>query len=233
MDSEVVIKLTYKQIWDDGYGACGWKLDSTLNDPEIIASTPYHGERITTSVLIHDMLDHYLSGFGPSGHRNEAMALTQLGSRTGADIRRDFEQMIDEDILCGNVVGEPLQTFLPPILIGLLPSTLSTNTESMAFLVQKIGRESLRAILVERFYELGKPGIPIAIANFQAHGLNYAHRTATGNALQTLFEWLDQIVGELGLVESHVHFYIGNTLCRAIIDDARVMLKNNIALPQH
>lgn len=194
MPSEIVITLTYKQIWDDGYGARGWKLDSTLDDPEIIASTPYHGEKIATSVLIHDMLDHYLSGFGPSGHRNEAMALTQLGSRTNTDIEPDFAQMVDEDILQGNIIGEPLETFLPTTLSTILPDSLSTNADKMGFLAQKFGQKPLRLMLVERFYELGKLGIPSAIAHYRGYGLNYACCKATGIALQTLLEQIDQIV---------------------------------------
>ena len=218
MPSEVLITLTYKQIWDDGYGARGWKLDSTLDDPEIIASTPYHGEKIATSVLIHDMLDHYLSGFGPSGHRNEAMALTQLGSRTDTDIEPDFAQMVDEDILQGNIIGEPLETFLPTTLSTILPDSLSTNADKMGFLAQKFGQKPLRLILVERFYELGKLGIPGAITHYRGHGLNYACRKATGIALQTLLEQIDQIVVKRELLKSHAHFYIGNTRCRAIVD---------------
>jgi len=218
MPSEIVITLTYKQIWDDGYGARGWKLDSTLDDPEIIASTPYHGEKIATSVLIHDMLDHYLSGFGPSGHRNEAMALTQLGSRTDTDIGPDFAQMVDEDVLHGNIIGESLETFLPTTLITILPDSLLTNADKMEFLAQQIGQKSLRMILVERFYELGKLGIPIAIAHYRGHGLNYACRKATGIALQTLLEQIDQIVVERELLKSHAHFYVENTQCRAIVD---------------
>ena len=218
MPLEILIPLTYKQTWDDGYGARGWKLDNALDDPEIIASTPYHGEKIATSVLIHDMLDHYLSGFGPSGHRNEAMALTQLGSRTGTDIGPDFAQMVDEDILHGNVIGEPLETFLPTTLITILPDSLSTNADKMVFLAQQIGQKPLRMMLVERFYELGKLGIPTATAHYRGHGLNYAARKATGIALQTLLEQIDQIVVERELLKSHAHFYIGNTQCRAIID---------------
>ena len=87
----VVVRVTYRSEWPDGFGARGWKLDIALDDPEIIASTPSPGERINTSVLVHDILDHYVSGFPPSGHRNEAMALIQLSTRTGSDPRSDYE----------------------------------------------------------------------------------------------------------------------------------------------
>ena len=69
-----------------------------MANPEIIPCTPFLGERSPTSALIHDMLDHLCYGFGLSGHRNEAMAPAQLGSRTSTDIKSDLGQMV----ACGN-----------------------------------------------------------------------------------------------------------------------------------
>jgi hypothetical protein len=92
VDGDVQVPVTYKKIWDDGFGARGWKLDATIGDPEIIASTRETGQRINTSVFIHDILDHFLSDFGVSGQRREAMALIQLSKRTGSDPVSDYEQ---------------------------------------------------------------------------------------------------------------------------------------------
>jgi hypothetical protein len=102
-DNSVQVPVTYKKVWDDGFGARGWKVNATIGDPEIIASTRETGQRINTSVFIHDILDHFLSGFGVSGHRSEAMALIQLSRRTGSDPRPDYEQLVREDILNGRV----------------------------------------------------------------------------------------------------------------------------------
>ena len=38
-DGSVQVPVTYKKVWDDGFGARGWKVDATIGDPEIIAST--------------------------------------------------------------------------------------------------------------------------------------------------------------------------------------------------
>ncbi|HEB97490.1 MAG TPA: hypothetical protein ENI96_13790, partial [Sedimenticola thiotaurini] len=84
------IPVTYRDEWQDGFGARGWKLDASLMESTVISSTAYTGEKVPTSVLVHDILDHLLSGFGFSGHRNEAMAVVQLASRTGADIEISF-----------------------------------------------------------------------------------------------------------------------------------------------
>jgi hypothetical protein len=72
-EARITIGARYRQTWTDGFGARGWKLNSTLGDPEIIASTHETGSAIPTSVLVHDILDHLLSGFAPSGHRAEAV----------------------------------------------------------------------------------------------------------------------------------------------------------------
>lgn len=98
-DDGVDVPVTYKKVWDDGFGARGWKVNATIGDPEIIASTRETGWKINTSVFIHDILDHLLSGFGISGHRREAMALIQLAKRTGSDPGPEFEQLVREDIL--------------------------------------------------------------------------------------------------------------------------------------
>ncbi len=59
----LVIPVTYKREWQDGFGARGWKLDCALDDPNVIAATAETGCQINTSVLVHDILDHYISGF--------------------------------------------------------------------------------------------------------------------------------------------------------------------------
>ena len=91
-DDGVQVPLTYKKVWDDGFGVRGWKVNVTIGDSEIIASTRETGQRINTSVFIHDILDHFLSGFGVSGHRSEAMALIQLSGNVDCLL---FEGMTD------------------------------------------------------------------------------------------------------------------------------------------
>ena len=59
----LVVPVTYRKEWQDGFGARSWKLDAAANDRMVIASTSYTGEKIATSVLVHDLLDHCVSGF--------------------------------------------------------------------------------------------------------------------------------------------------------------------------
>ncbi|MBK1716092.1 hypothetical protein [Thiocystis violacea] len=80
-----------------------------LADPEIIASTRETGGVLPTSVLIHDALDHLISGFAPSGHRAEAMALAQLAERAVSRQRSASSRcMAEVFVFCGlHIMGEP------------------------------------------------------------------------------------------------------------------------------
>ncbi|MEW6611459.1 MAG: hypothetical protein ACOY5C_08085 [Pseudomonadota bacterium] len=214
----VAIPVTYRRTWPDGFGARGWKLDVTLDDPEIIASTAYHGGRIPTSVLIHDMLDHFVSGFRPSGHRAEAMALAQLAVRTGSDIRPDYEQMVDEDLMQGRVLGEPLEEFLPDSLLRLLPPGIGTNAEKIVYLSERFGHVELRTALVARFYELGAQGLPMARRNWRAIGLDYTRSSALGLCLQRLLEAADAAALAANRTQAHGCFVFDDTACRLMLD---------------
>ena len=77
----VEMAATYEKVWDDGFGARGWKLNATLGDPEIIASTRQTGQRLNTSVFVHDILDHFLSGFQPPGQTGGADEAAASGGR--------------------------------------------------------------------------------------------------------------------------------------------------------
>jgi len=203
-DGSVQVPVTYKKTWDDGFGARGWKLDATIGDPAIIASTRETGQRISTSVFIHDILDHFLSGFGVSGHRSEAMALIQLSKRTGSDPGSDYEQLVREDILNGMVNGEALVDFLPADLYGLIPEdSTMTDRETMSFLRERTGEDRLIKSLVDNFFKLGKEGEDHADESWKILGLDTNRRTGIGLALQSLLGVIDQAVDEQGIEELH------------------------------
>lgn len=191
---KVAVDCVYRETWADAYGARGWKLRSAIDDPEIIASTPETGDRIPTSVLVHDVLDHALCGLGPSGHRNEAVALGQLASRTGADPRPDFAQIVDEDLLQGRILGEALHDLLPVDLVELLPLPTRNDRAAIGFLEHRIGRSALRARLTGRLEELSRAGAAAAQAHYRHHGLPYDRRRQLGMALQQLFRQADGLV---------------------------------------
>jgi len=199
---KIRIPVTYKKSWDDGFGARGWKVDVTIGDPQIIASTRETGQRIKTSVFVHDILDHFLSGFGVSGHRSEAMALIQLSRRTGASPEPDYRQIIEEDILNGRVNGESMSSFLPSSLKELLPEDKSMlDKEIILFLKDKLGNENLTNVLVKHFFSLGKMGEEHAETNWKQLGLDHDKQKEIGNALQELLVEIDCKVEEMELDE--------------------------------
>lgn len=207
----VKVAVTYKKVWDDGFGARGWKLDATIADPAIIASTRETGQRIHTSVFVHDILDHFLSGFGVSGHRSEAMALIQLSKRTGSDPRADYEQLVREDILNGRVSGERLIDFLPEDLCSEIPeNSAMTDREMIVLLRESIGEKRLFESLVDNFFKLGSAGENHADETWKTLGLDVKRRTQIGYALQSLLEVIDKTVEEMGIEALHGIIGINN-----------------------
>lgn len=214
LDDAVQVQVSYKKVWDDDFGARGWKLDATIGDPEIIASTRDTGQKIPTSVFVHDILDHFLSGFGVSGHRSEAMALIQLCKRTGSDPQPDYEQMVKEDLLNGRVNGESLMTFLPEKLRSVLPKeSQMTDKEIIGFLKELVGEKYLVTSLVENFFTLGKSGEDHAIESWLKSGLDVKKRTEIGLALQDILNEVDRLAEESGVETIKASITISNEKC--------------------
>jgi len=211
-DAELIIPVTYRDEWQDGLGARGWKMDCAIGDPVLIAATGFCGEKVPTSVLIHDMLDHYVSGFGLSGHRNEAKATLQLGLRTGAEVASSYAQLA-EDIIVSGINGETLSQFLPPALCTLLPIDAANDRERITALVQRLGRAAVKDVLIEQLWDCGNLGHAEAITSWQRRGLDYARRSAIGLCLQQLLECAERHVDELSLTTAQGQFSIGNTTC--------------------
>lgn len=211
VNDSVLVAVTYRKMWNVGFGVRGWKVNATIGDPEIIASTRETGQRINTSVFIHDILDHFLSGFGVSGHRSEAMALIQLSKRTGSDPRPDYEQLVREDILHGRVNGENFRDFLPACLHSIIPENSGmTDKEMIIYLNEKLGEKCLIKYLVDNFFKVGKEGENHADESWKILGLDTKMRTNIGLALQSLLEFIDQTVEKIGINELHGVIRIDN-----------------------
>jgi hypothetical protein len=206
----VLVAVSYRREWRDGFGARGWKLDATLDDPEIIASTRVAGERIPTSVFVHDLLDHLLSGFAPSGHRAEAMALARLARRTGADVAGDYAQMVREDLFAGRVLGEAAADLLGAGLVGLTPPGCA---EPIAALRACLGDGEAERWLVERFFQLGAQGHDHAEAAWRSLGLDPAAAAELGLAVQAALDAADREAEETGLERAEGIARVGEGGC--------------------
>ncbi len=209
----VRIPVSYRAEWQDGLGARGWKLDRGIGDPVLLAVTAYTGSKVPTSVLVHDILDHCISGFGLSGHRNEAKATLQLHLRTGAEIASSYAQLA-HDIIAGGVNGEALSEFLPPALRVLLPVSAKTDRERMNALLQQRGSVALIHALIERLWEFGHQGVPEALRSWSAQGLESTRRRAIGMCLQHLLELADHHIATHQIDAAHGMFIVGNQVCR-------------------
>lgn len=220
----VSVPATYRREWDDGFGARGWKLDVGIGDEFVIASTAYCGENIPTSVLIHDIVDHHLCGFSLSGHRDEAMALVQMQARTGTDITPDYAQMVDEDILRGQVNGESLDSFLPDDLTAQLPAE-GTAAERMRALRDRVGESVLRRQLIGHFLALGERGRERARRTWHELGLDYNRRGEIALELQRLLAQADAWMVEQDIDSAHGRFEISDNKCRLQMTDGLLQLK--------
>lgn len=211
--SKVQIPITYRSSWNDGFGARGWKLDCSIGEPSVIAATAEAGQRIPTSVLVHDMLDHHLCGVDIGGHRNEAVALIQLQKRTGSDPLPDFTQIINEDLMHGRVNGESLRSFLPDDLRQLLPNNIEDDKQAIAVLRDRLGEDKLRHRLLQQFVDIGHQADQSAQQAFAAHGLDYSKRSEIGLCLQGVLSEADQLLRERNIEQANAQFWITHQQC--------------------
>lgn len=212
------IPVSFRDEWQDGLGARGWKMDHAIGDPVLIATTAYSGEKVPTSVLIHDMLDHFVSGFGLSGHRNEAKATLQLGLRTGAEIASSYAQLAD-DIIASGINGESLTQFLSPALQAQLPME-ATDRERKTAMLRRLGRSTIKDALIEQLWRYGNQGRAEAKTSWQVHGLDYARRSAIGLCLQQLLVSAERHVNASSLRACQGCFTLGNSACAIVLDVA-------------
>jgi hypothetical protein len=218
--STLCLPVSYRACWDDGFGARGWKLDADLADPEIIASTRETGGVLPTSVLVHDALDHLISGFAPSGHRAEAMALDRLALRTGSDPTPDYRQMIREDLLNGHVLGESAASFIGEELRRHCSAdiALDDDRQLMADLRRRLGEDALIEALLARFKRLGASGRSHAVESWRRLGLDPQSSGPLGLAMQAVLERIDRAVEQSGVPAIRGEFRLSVDACRWYAD---------------
>ncbi len=205
----VIVPAMFNEQWQDGLGARGWKLDVPGAGADVIAATPYAGERIPTSVFVHDLVDHHLCGFRLSGYLDEAGALIQLAQRTGSDPMPDFRQIVDEDLLTGAVEGPDWKDLLPASLAAEIAPATGAEA-AIRELRRRLGDGLLRALFTAGFVREGWRRRDAARAAWTAHGLDYAARPRIALALQALFEWMDSRVQDCGWAQARGDFCIRN-----------------------
>lgn len=214
----VSLPATYCTEWKDGYGVRGWKLDVAIGDPAVIASTEETGKQIPTSVFVHDILDHHLCGLPMSGHRNEAIALNLLFERTGSSPVPDYTQMVEEDILRGEVNGEAMTSFLPETLLADIPEEYRKNGVTIIqYLSEKLGKDALIRTLVDHFRTLGKEGYQTAKESWNTTGLDFQRRKTIGLCIQKLLEESSPFLKENTPEVLHADIRLSNEQCGLLL----------------
>lgn len=209
----VTFGATYRREWNDGFGARGWKLDDSLDDPRVIAVTAYTGPAVPTSVFVHDILDHRISGFGVSGVQNELCAIMQLVLRTGADARKSFDPIVG-DLLKGRIEGGNDEAVLPGEWVAMSPPEAGSLAQRMAFLTARLGVDCVRLRLLIHFYDIGLHSIPDAITSWSRSGLDYTKRDGIGLSLQRLLELADVLLLKAPVEAAHGVFSMSNARCQ-------------------
>ncbi|NOX09933.1 MAG: hypothetical protein GXP22_10700 [Gammaproteobacteria bacterium] len=218
-EPNVIIECTYQSVWRDGFGARGWKINQSIGDPVVIASTAESGTRIPTSVFVHDIVDHHLCGLKLSGHRNEATALLLLQQRTQSNPASDFEQLINEDIIQGYVNGESMIDFLPQNLRKDIPLRYRRDDKlSIGFLCGLLGEAQLRKELVQHFFQMGHDNRKMAIKKWNKTGLDYSKRENIGLSIQRLLSRIDPVLLSNNPTVVHGQLHINSHSCQLEMD---------------
>lgn len=209
--------VVYRKEWQDGFGARGWKLDVAIDDHEVVACTAYTGQKSRTSVLIHDLLDHLVSGFWLSGYYNEARATAMHGLRNGIEVRSSYEHMVEE-ILRSRKLGEPFQMFLPSRVVSGIPESCVLDAQKFDFLLERMSPEELRARLVQGFLAAGISGVPVAYEQWKKHGLVFETMHGLGCCLQRLQERGESLIAEADAEMAVGSFQISNEACKLVLE---------------
>lgn len=193
--------------------AC-WRLDPA--GEEVRAGNPDYCAAARDHVhgLVHEVIDHWIPGFGPQSHRAEAKALLQYAARTGADPLPALQRMVEVDLLEGRCEGEGLDDFLPCELRQYLPAGDLTDGERMRVLRGELGDGLVRTRLTTRLVDLGWEGMAPARATWIGRGLDFRRRRGVADALQRLQDWMEDTVRREGLVHARGELAVASDMVR-------------------
>lgn len=214
--SGMLLDVTYHSECQDGYRAQGWKLNLAMDDPAVIACTAYTGNKTPTSVLVHDILDHLISGFWLSGYINEARATAMHGLRNGIKIRSSYEWMVNE-ILSTNNLKEPISGLLPANISTSIPA-LTAPDKTLELLLKNNHPADIRRHLMEGFFRTGLSGIPIAVSNWRTQCLDFGKMYSIGLCLQALLAEAQDIVVDWASETAKGQFFVGNEVCKFAVE---------------
>lgn len=206
-------RLTYRDEWSDSFGARGWKLESAVANPEIIACTAHAGGKSPTSVIVHDILDHLVSGFGLSGCLNEARAIVMHGLRNGIEVRSSFECLVDD------ILRDPASdSDARELFAALLPAPVRFCCRSSAEMVERVGAQlgtaKMRARLIQRLIGVGLGGVRTAMTNWERRHLPFEKMADIGFCVQELLEKADDAILANKIAVADALLDLSDDVCR-------------------
>ncbi len=213
-----IVDIIYRSEWEDGFGARGWKLTSTIGDPRVIATTAFVGERSDTSVFVHDIVDHRLCGLGIGGHRNEAVAIFLHALRSSVSTHSSVALMVEE-LMLGGDCGEPLADFLPADLCPRDEPETRSNRMIMQTLIDGHGSSAVYERLIAHYRAIGSAGVLRALSSWASHGLGVNRRTAIGRCLQKIIQTAEEQVVAHGIELAQGRIHIDNDACTLTLND--------------
>ena len=165
--------------------------DSGGGFPTFPSSTAI-GPASPTSVPIHDVLDHWVCGFGWRTYSDEAKATVMHGLRNGIDVRKSFE-LLAEDLIADQNPLEPIELF--NLYRGLLlGGALNPSREAFNRVICQMGHEKAIASTSMSLHRIGLEGIHEAQRQWQKLGLNLSLMGHIGLALQELLKEAESII---------------------------------------
>jgi len=196
------------------HGAACWRLDPDggqvrSGNPDYCAAARDH-----VHGLVHEVIDHWIPGFGPQSHRAEAKALIQHAARTGSDPLPALQRMVDGDLLKGHCEGEGLADFLPCELRQYLPGGNLTDGERMRILRGELGDGLVRTRLTTRLVDLGWEGMAPARATWIGRGLDFRRRRGVADALRRVQDWMEDTVRREDLAQAQGELAVASDMVR-------------------
>lgn len=143
--------------------------------------------------------------------------MTQLASRTGADPRMDYAQIVDEDLMRSHCNREPLRCFLPDDLDSRIPDGLNDGKAVIGFLRVELEDVRLRERLIRRFVKIRESVQREVEERWRSMRLYYRRRGAMGLALQRILAQVDALAAEAQREQAQGAFSVGNKSCAVTV----------------
>ncbi len=207
------LRLIYRDEWNDGFGARGWKLEAAIADPDVIACTAHSGGKSPTSVIVHDILDHFVSGFALSGCLHEAQAIVMHGLRNSIEVRSSFEWLVD-DILRDPASDSDARELLAPLLPAPVRACCRSSTEMVERVGAQLGTAQMRARLIQRLIGVGLGGVRTAMTNWERRHLPFERMADIGFCVQELLEKADDAILANKIAVADALLDLSDDVCR-------------------